>query len=164
VALQRLMLSNQTRFATDTGKGGRLTGRTSKAAAVPVAAFGVAGVLLPIVGLAIVALSPFWNGKIDFSSMSFDHFTELFDNPAAGRTSLRDSYEHASRVAGAGGLRTHVSIVLPLTRAALSGAAALMFVLLSHEFTASLFVRSSRTQVMGTLLYDTWTTSSYSQV
>lgn len=261
VVFQRVMLGNQERFATDTGKVGRLAARSSKVAVVPVAAFGVAGVLLPVVGLAIVALSPFWNGKIDVSAMTLDHFRQLFDSSAAwdairtsvvlalagvlcalpvgylvaeilyrrranalvrsaldlivnlplgipavvfgagflftythrplvlygtkwvivlvyitlmlpfttrlqlaSRIALGDSYEQASRVAGAGGVRTHLSIVLPLTRGALSGAAALMFVLLTHEFTASLFVRSSHTQVMGTLLYDTWTTSSYSQV
>jgi iron(III) transport system permease protein len=54
--------------------------------------------------------------------------------------------------------------MLPLTRGAIAGAAALMFVLLSHEFTASLFVRSSRTQVMGTVLFDIWTTGSYGLV
>ena len=51
-----------------------------------------------------------------------------------------------------------------MSRGAISGAAALMFVLLSHEFTASLFVRSTHTQVMGTILYDIWTTGSYGLV
>jgi len=82
----------------------------------------------------------------------------------AARISLGDAYEEASRTSGAGRLRTDWSIVVPLTRGAISGAAALMFVLLSHEFTASLFVRSSRTQVMGTVLYDIWTTGTYGLV
>ena len=36
-----------------------------------------------------------------------------------------------------------------------------MFVLLTHEFAASLLVRSPTTQVMGTVLYDYWSNGSY---
>jgi len=36
-----------------------------------------------------------------------------------------------------------------------------MFVLLTHEFAASVLVRSSTTQVMGTVLFDYWTNGSY---
>ena len=41
---------------------------------------------------------------------------------------------------------------------------ALMFILLTHEFAASLMVRSATTQVMGTLLYDHWSNGSYTLV
>ena len=58
-------------------------------------------------------------------------------------------------------LRTDLKILLPLLRPTLGGAAALMFVLLTHEFAASLLVRSSTMQVMGTVLYDYWTNGSY---
>jgi iron(III) transport system permease protein len=36
-----------------------------------------------------------------------------------------------------------------------------MFVLLTHEFAASLLVRGSQTQVMGTILYDFYENGSY---
>ena len=36
-----------------------------------------------------------------------------------------------------------------------------MFVLLTHEFAASLLVRSPTTQVMGTVLFDYYTNGSY---
>ena len=39
-----------------------------------------------------------------------------------------------------------------------------MFVLLTNEFAASLLVRSVQTQVMGTVLYDTWMFGSYPAV
>ena len=55
----------------------------------------------------------------------------------------------------------NLKVVLPLMRAALGGAAALIFVLLTHEFAASVLVRSSTTQVMGTVLYDYWGNGSY---
>jgi iron(III) transport system permease protein len=46
-------------------------------------------------------------------------------------------------------------------RSSVGGAAALMFVLLSQEFTASLLVRSTQTQVMSTILYDYYQNGSY---
>lgn len=79
----------------------------------------------------------------------------------AGMTSLGVGYVEASRVSGAGIVATNLRIVLPLLRSSVAGAAALMFVLLSHEFTASLLVRSTQTQVMGTILYDSYQNGSY---
>jgi iron(III) transport system permease protein len=79
----------------------------------------------------------------------------------AARYSLGDAYEAAARASGAGALRTHGTIIVPMIRGSLSGAAALMFVLLSHEFAASLLVKSTRTHLMGTALYDFWVSSSY---
>ena len=49
-------------------------------------------------------------------------------------------------------------------RPAVLSAVALMFILLTHEFAASLLVRSPTTQVMGTRLYDLWTNGHYPQV
>ena len=49
----------------------------------------------------------------------------------------------------------------PAHAAPLGGAAALIFVLLTHEFAASVLVRSSTTQVMGTVLFDYWSNGSY---
>jgi iron(III) transport system permease protein len=39
-----------------------------------------------------------------------------------------------------------------------------MFVLLTHEFAASLLVRSATTQVMGTVLFDYYVNGSYPTV
>jgi iron(III) transport system permease protein len=79
----------------------------------------------------------------------------------SGMVALGDSYVEASRVSGAGALRTNTRILLPLMRATLGGAAALMFVLLTHEFAASLLVRSPTTNTMGTILYDYFVNGSY---
>jgi iron(III) transport system permease protein len=79
----------------------------------------------------------------------------------AGMVALGDAYQEASRTSGAGALRTNTEIVLPLLRPTIAGAAALMFVLLTHEFTASLLVRAPTTQVMGTILFDYWGNGSY---
>jgi iron(III) transport system permease protein len=79
----------------------------------------------------------------------------------SGMVALGDSYIEASRVSGASSLRTNTRILLPLMRGTLGGAAALMFVLLSHEFAASLLVRSPTTNTMGTILYDYFGNGSY---
>ena len=47
---------------------------------------------------------------------------------------------------------------------ALKPGAALMFVLLTHEFSASMLVRAPTTQVMGTIVYDFWSNGSYPTV
>jgi iron(III) transport system permease protein len=74
---------------------------------------------------------------------------------------LGNSYNEASRAAGAGPLRTNLQIVVPLLRPAFGGAAALMFVLLTHEFAASLLVRAPTINVMGTILYDYYENGGY---
>jgi iron(III) transport system permease protein len=79
----------------------------------------------------------------------------------AARLSMGTSYESAARISGAGALRAHVGIILPMMRGAIGGASALIFVMLSHEFAASLLVRSTQTQVMGTAFYDIWVNTSY---
>ena len=79
----------------------------------------------------------------------------------SGMVALGDQYIEASRVSGASALRTNTRILLPLMRGTLGGAAALMFVLLTHEFAASLLVRSPTTNTMGTILYDYFVNGSY---
>ena len=79
----------------------------------------------------------------------------------AGMVALGNTYQEAARSSGASALRTNVNIVLPLLRSTIGGAGALMFVLLTHEFAASLLVRAPTTQVMGTVLFDYYTNGSY---
>lgn len=82
----------------------------------------------------------------------------------SGMLSLGMQYIEASQVAGANIWRTTFLILVPLMRTTFGAAAALMFLLLSHEFAASMLVRSPKTQVMGTLLYDELNFGSYSIV
>ena len=78
--------------------------------------------------------------------------------------SLGETYNEASPTSGASPFVTSRRITLPLMRPAILSAVALMFILLTHEFAASLLVRSPTTQVMGTRLYDLWTNGLYPQV
>ena len=75
--------------------------------------------------------------------------------------SLGNTYTEASATSGANGLVTNLRITLPLMRPAILSAVALMFILLTHEFAASLLVRAPTTQVMGTRLYDLWNNGFY---
>ncbi|MEV2223823.1 ABC transporter permease subunit [Nocardia vinacea] len=75
--------------------------------------------------------------------------------------SLGNTYTEASATSGASPFVTNARIMLPLMRPTILSAVALMFILLTHEFAASLLVRASTTQVMGTLLFDMWQNGSY---
>ena len=78
--------------------------------------------------------------------------------------SLGNTYNEASATSGASPFVTTTRITLPLMRPTILSAVALMFILLTHEFAASLLVRASTTQVMGTLLFDMWQNGSYPMV
>ncbi|MFT4028806.1 MAG: ABC transporter permease subunit [Protaetiibacter sp.] len=82
----------------------------------------------------------------------------------AARMTIGSSYEDAAHASGAGAFRTHLGIVVPMMRGGLVGAAVIMFVILTHEFAASMFVRSTRTPVLGTVLYDFWSRATYPMV
>ena len=82
----------------------------------------------------------------------------------AARMTIGSSYEDAARASGANALRVHLGIMVPMMRSGLVGAAVIMFVILTHEFAASMFVRSTRTPVLGTVLFDFWSRANYPMV
>lgn len=124
---------------------------------VPAVVFG-AGFLFTYTKPPLVLYGTDWVLIVVYVTLMLPYTVRL---QLAARMSLGDSYEAAARVSGAGVIRTHTSILLPMLRGPIAGAAALMFVLLTHEFAASLLVRSTKTQVLGTVLYDYWTNTSY---
>ena len=127
---------------------------------VPAVIFG-AGFLFTYTHEPLVLYGTRWVMVLVYVTLMLPFSTRM---QLAGMIALGDAYVESSRTSGAGWLRTNARIVLPLMRSALGGAAALMFVLLTHEFTASVLVRSPRTQVMGTVLYDAWGNGGYPQV
>ena len=261
VLAQRVALRHGTRFVTHGGRAFRALGRPSGTATCFVGLYGFVALLLPLIGLSIVALSPYWSDSIRFGDFSFDNFRTIFGQsnitgaismsltssllavaialpvgyvaatmianrrkggptralvdflvsvplgiPAvvigsgflltyargpfvlygtrwvvilvyvtlmlpfatrmqlSGLMSLGTTYTEAARVSGAGLIKSNLSVVLPLLRPAIGGAAALIFVLLTHEFAASLLVRAPTTHVMGTILYDNFLDGSYPTV
>ena len=78
---------------------------------------------------------------------------------ALGRTTVE-----SSRVSGAGPLRTFIRVILPLGRAGMASSAAIMFVLLIHEFGVSLLIRSAEVNVMSVALFEQYDAGGYPQV
>jgi len=127
---------------------------------IPAAVFGV-GFLLTYTAGPFVLYGTRWVIVLAYVTLMVPFATRM---QLSALVSLGSAYEEASRTSGAGALRTKLRIVLPLIRRSIGGAAALMFVLLTHEFAASLLVRSPKTDVMGTILYQYWTNGSYPTV
>jgi iron(III) transport system permease protein len=75
----------------------------------------------------------------------------------------RDTLE-ASQVAGAGPFRTFFQVILPLARGGIVSSAAIMFVLLVHEFGVSVLLRAPNTSVLSVILYDQYHGGSYPKV
>lgn len=124
---------------------------------VPAVVFGV-GFLLTYTQEPFILYGTRWVIILVYVTLMLPFTTRM---QLAGMVSLGNTYVEAARSSGAGALRTNLNIVLPLLRSTIGGAAALMFVLLTHEFAASLLVRSPTTQVMGTVLFDFYVNGSY---
>ncbi|WP_442799993.1 ABC transporter permease [Nocardia sp. NBC_01730] len=258
VLIQKALLGNQSRFVTHGGKAfAPSTGRSGWATAT-IAIYALFALAIPLVGLVIVSLTPYWSGSLSWDLLTLDNFRALAsDNaivesvltsvstslgavvicvplgylmatllvrgrrftvlalladlitalplgipavifgvgflltytepplilygtrtviilvyivlmlPYATRMqmtamlALGNTYSEASATSGASPLVTNLRVMLPLMRPTILSAVALMFILLTHEFAASLLVRASTTQVMGTLLFDLWQNGSY---
>jgi iron(III) transport system permease protein len=124
---------------------------------IPAVIFGV-GFLLTYTKEPFVLYGTRWVIVLVYVTLMIPFATRML---LSGLAALGDSYSEASRVSGAGALRTHLSILVPLLRPTIGGATALMFVLLTHEFAASLLVRAPDVQVMGTVLYDYYENGGY---
>ncbi|MFE7416031.1 ABC transporter permease [Rhodococcus sp. NPDC057529] len=258
VLAQKMLLGNQKRFVTHGGKAfAPNTGRSIWAAAA-ISVYAILALVVPLIGLAIVAVSPYWSESLSWNLFTLDNFRALFQTASIvdsvftslltsvvavaicvpigyltatllvrGRThrvlgtigdvitalplgipavifgvgflltytqpplilygtkaviilvyvvlmvpfstrmqmtamlSLGETYAEASATSGASPFVTNLRVILPLMRPTVLSAVALMFILLTHEFAASLLVRAATTQVMGTLLFDLWENGSY---
>lgn len=67
---------------------------------------------------------------------------------------LGSTQVEAARANGAGPLRTFFQIILPLAQSGVAAAAAVIFVLLLHEFGVSVMLRSVDINVMSVVLFD----------
>src|SRR5262249_32410060 len=123
----------------------------------PAVIFGV-GFLMTYTTKPLVLYGTRWVLILVYVTLMIPFSTRMQLGAMAG---LGDAYTEASRASGARALRTNLQIVVPLLQPALGGAAALMFVLLTHEFAASLLVRAPTINVMGTILYDYYENGSY---
>ncbi|ABW13829.1 binding-protein-dependent transport systems inner membrane component [Parafrankia sp. EAN1pec] len=127
---------------------------------IPAVLFGV-GFLLVYTQPPLVLYGTSWIIILVYVTLMLPFATRM---QMSAIMALGTSYEEASRTSGAGLLRTKVRIVFPLLRPAIGASSALMFVLLTHEFTASVLVRTPFQQVMGTVLFDNWQNGAYPTV
>jgi iron(III) transport system permease protein len=127
---------------------------------IPAVVFGV-GFLMTYTREPFVLYGTRWVIVLVYITLMLPFATRML---LAGMVSLGNTYTEASRTSGASALRTNLRIVAPLLRPTIGGAGALMFVLLTHEFAASLLVRAPTTQTMGTVLFDFYTNGSYPTV
>ena len=259
--LNKTLLGDVSRFVTHGGKSFRPVTKSSKFGAASLIVYGLVATVLPVVGLVLVGLSPYWSGQLHPSQFTLNAFHEIFHDGAiltgirtsvvtsviavavtlplgyfaavilrrrgqfkvlrpvldvtvalplsipavifgvgflfaythepfilygtkwvlvlvyitlmvpfatrmmlSGMVALGDSYIEASRVCGAGAIRTHLRILVPLMRGTFAAAAALIFILLANEFAASLLVRAPTQNVMGTILYNYYGNGLYPQV
>ncbi|MFI9531937.1 ABC transporter permease [Nocardia fusca] len=258
VLIQKGLLGNQSRFVTHGGKSFAPAGGRSLWATLTIVVYALFALVMPLIGLVIVSLTPYWSGSLSGDLLTLDNFRALAADDAIvesvltsvstslaavvicvplgylmatllvrGRQfkvlalladlvtalplgipavifgvgflltytepplilygtktviilvyivlmlpyatrmqmtamlSLGNTYSEASATSGASPLVTTLRVMLPLMRPTILSAVALMFILLTHEFAASLLVRASTTQVMGTLLFDLWQNGSY---
>jgi iron(III) transport system permease protein len=124
---------------------------------IPAVIFGV-GFLMVYTNEPLVLYGTRWVLVLVYVTLMIPFSTRM---QLGAMAALGDAYTEASRASGAGALRTNLQIVMPLLRPAFGGAAALMFVLLTHEFAASLLVRAPTINVMGTILYDYYENGGY---
>lgn len=124
---------------------------------VPAVIFG-AGFLFAYTRPPLVLYGTIWVLVFVYVTLMLPFTTRM---QISGMLQLGNAYLEASRTSGANAFWTDVRITLPLMRSSIGGAAALMFILLTHEFTASMLVRSPTKQVMGTILFDYWNNGSY---
>jgi iron(III) transport system permease protein len=258
---QRVIIGNQARFVSYGSKSFRPISKKSRLSAVVLALYGLLAAVIPLIGLLLVAVTPFWSGHIVVSKFTLQNVRAAFANPRitssihnsvsfsltavaitlplgfvvasllvntrrnrvartvldfvvalplgvpavmfgfgflfaysegpfrlvgtssivvlvyvtlmipfatrlmlSGMVGLGATHTEASAACGAGVISTNLKVTIPMMRSAIGGAAALTFILLSHEFAASLLVRSLDTNVMGTVLYDAFVNGLYSQV
>jgi iron(III) transport system permease protein len=124
---------------------------------IPAVIFGV-GFLMTYTNEPLVLYGTRWVIVLVYVTLMIPFATRMI---LSAMTALGEAYTEAARASGASALRTNLQIVAPLLRPAFGGAAALMFVLLTHEFAASLLVRSPKVQVMGTILYEVYENGGY---
>lgn len=262
VLLQRRSLRSSDRFQTTGARGAMRSVQTSWTAAVIIVVYGIVTIALPLAAVIVVAISPFWSGKISPSTFTIVNFQEVLSSPStmgaiwnslaytfgallivlpisygsatllarsdrsnrfarsmtdivvntpltvpavifgagllivvtsgpvklygtpwgyilayaiigipfvtrmllSAMLNISPSYMEAARTAGAPVWRSHVDIMVPMVRTAFGAGVALILTILTQEFAASVMLRTSRTQVMGTRFFDYWDGGYYPSV
>jgi iron(III) transport system permease protein len=128
--------------------------------AVPASLMGF-GLLFALTGPPVPLYGTLWALIVTYVILMFGYSTRLQLITLLGSG---NEFREASAVCGAGTLRTLISIVLPMARRGIAAASALVFVMMFHEFSASMMVRSPASQVIGSVMYDVWAGGTYPEM
>ena len=116
--------------------------------------FAYTGPPFPLYGTSAVLV-------VTYVTLMIGHATRLQFTTLVG---IGQEFREASAACGGSPVRTLLLVTLPLARKGMAATGMLTFVLLFHEFSASMMVRSVRTQVVGSVMYDVLTGGVYAQV
>jgi len=72
--------------------------------------------------------------------------------------------EESAQVAGASRVRAASTIVIPLIKTGIFSTMMLLFILSMRELSASIFLFTSETRILSIVLYDQWTSGTYSRM
>ncbi|GAA2595151.1 iron ABC transporter permease [Dactylosporangium fulvum] len=81
VAVQRRSLGSMRRYQS-ISRGASRARLPRRAFVIFPALYVTLAIVPPLVALVLVSLSPYWRGEINFSTMTFDSYTQVFDNRA----------------------------------------------------------------------------------
>ena len=90
VVLQFLAIGEQSRYVVVTGQSKHAEAHGYWLCTLPIVAFFLLAVVLPLSALVLVALSPYWSGTIRWSTLGFGNFANMLGDPEALRA-LRTS-------------------------------------------------------------------------
>ena len=80
--MNKLLLGDVGRFVTHGGKSFRPSAKSSKLGVVAIVLYGIVATLLPIIGLILVGLSPYWSGELHPSKFTLGNFHTIFHDSA----------------------------------------------------------------------------------
>ena len=83
ILLQRRIVGDQRRYITTAAGRGMSVARGRWAFSV-VVAYGVIAVGVPLIAIAVVALSPYWNGDLSAITFTIDNVRDALTDPAVG--------------------------------------------------------------------------------
>src|SRR5699024_2149768 len=78
---QKILLGNQSRFVTHGGKSFAPVSGSSPWAAVIVGLYGLVALVLPLVGVIMVSLMPFWSGSLTWDLFTLSNYRALVTTP-----------------------------------------------------------------------------------
>jgi iron(III) transport system permease protein len=78
--MQQRSIGEQARYAVLSGKSSYTAAKGSWLATIPILLFGVIALALPAAAIILVAVSPYWSGKVDLQALTSQNITAMLGN------------------------------------------------------------------------------------